>query len=357
MAEEIIPYGECLYNLIKRKNISVSRLAVLAGVKSRTSIQRILGDECGIGIIEAFNQQIRSFDELDLSELELEQLEQALIVSKVGKDAYQARKIMLQLFQTKPRTDTIDPTGLDPSDNEVTTLGQIFETYHGYAKLRFLIFDLSFISFTDQLVDLIRHSPPGYVSVSQLMRFNSSHSHSAATFAAAFQLLNYEHFDVYSISDDSAGDERSVISANSIVVDKELADGSHYTDYILMASEQEFTFISNLPGNTLYSFCLHHFDQIKMKGQSVRKTYNKLSPFDVVINDLETCTKLERLSARFIIKHSFSSSMIPLEVISQVIAESNLGLGENHPIIKSVMQGFSTRFDAFYHSNQSKINL
>lgn len=358
LEQDVISYGEYIYSLIKRKNISVSMLAGLAGFKSRTSIQRILKEECSIEMIEAFNHLIKGFDQLNLSPLELEEMEQALIVSKVGKDAFQARKIMLQIFQSKVRSHAQNPEGLNPSNNEVATLEELFKTYQGFVKIRFLIFDLTFVSFANELVNLIRNSPPGYVSISQLLRFNNCQSHNAANFLAAFELLNYEHFDVHSISDDSTEDGQLYISSNSIVVDKELADGSHYTDYILIAADESFTFVSNLPGNSLYSLYLYQFDQIKLKGKSIRKTYDKLSSLNMVNNTLETCIQLEKLSPRYIIKHSFSSSMIPFEILLEIISDSNyFGLSRNHPVIIGLMEGFRGRYHAFYQSNKSKVNL
>ena len=113
---EYMTFGECLDSLLKSKKMSVSGLAEATGTKSRNSIRRLLKDECGISVMEAFNSKLMESDPLALSEAERSQLEQALEVSKVGKDTYQARKILLQLFDNNGQIRKNEsPLALNPA--------------------------------------------------------------------------------------------------------------------------------------------------------------------------------------------------------------------------------------------------
>lgn len=74
MSDDLMTFGEFLRNIMKDKNISVTKLTELTGIKSRNSIQRILKNEVSICAIQAFKERLLKVTSLDLSPYELQQL-------------------------------------------------------------------------------------------------------------------------------------------------------------------------------------------------------------------------------------------------------------------------------------------
>ncbi|MGE5370734.1 MAG: hypothetical protein ACM3QZ_01985 [Solirubrobacterales bacterium] len=353
---ELMTFGEFLNQLLGRKEISVSRLTQLTGMKSRNSIQRLLKDESGISLIEDFRDKLIELEEMAWSVPELEQLNQAVEVSRVGKDLYQARKTMLQIFDHKHRSSSQSPVGMNPQTQKSISLTRLFETYKSFTKLRILIFDLVPGPFTNELIKLIRSSPPAFISISQILYLNKSRSHNAATFVSAFELFNYEHYDVFTLSDDSTEADQINNSLNSIFIDKETAEGDHFTDVIKTDGGDRFTYVSDIPGNSLFLFNLFHFNRLKREGHNIRKTNEKQDPVSTIISICEQVIPLERITGRYIIKNSFSARMIPPGFFADLMAEANyFGMDPSHPVIRKLTDLFWERFHLCYQTDRPNV--
>lgn len=356
MVEEIMTFGECLEKIMKDKKISVTKLAELTGTKSRNSIQRILRDDCSIIVIEAFKHKLSGLDELLLSEAE--RLNEAFEVSRVGKDTYLARKIMLQIFENPQRLKTNNPVGFNPSTHKTVSLAQLLNTYHKFAKIRILIFDMTFSVFTHELVNLIRSSPYGSISISHILLLTDNQVHNAETFVAAFNLLNYGHYDVYCLTHAGIPTNQLTIAPNSIFIDKETKDGRHYTDIIKMYSAESFSYIIDLRDHQTFEFYLYQFNNMRIKAQSIRKTYEKTSPVVKTLGIVEACIPLEKHCDRYLIKHSISSSMIPFNVYLSIFSGNNyFGLSKNDPMVEDLKKNFHERTYCFFNAKKTKMNL
>lgn len=354
----IMTFGECLDSLLKSKKISVSGLAEATGTKSRNSIRRILKDECSINVMEAFNSKLIESDPLALSEAEREQLAQALEVSKVGMDTYQARKILLQLFDNSGQIrKSENPLALNPATKETIPLRELFATYKVYAKLNLVIYDAVSSEFSDELVDMIRNSASTHISVSQLLYLRNSSIHNAETFASIFKLFNYEHYNLYSTPSEPVLDKTAVPSG-FIIIDKETAEGGHATDLIRMDHGGSISFIQDMPGNSLYHFYLHHFDSLKMNSQIIRRTYSKKNPVETVLNISKFSMQLGENTNEYRIQHGLSYLMIPYDILLNMAAETNyFGLGKNNPIFQNLKQVWYERFYNCYNIDTSKVHI
>lgn len=353
-------FGEFLSNIIKSKNISVTRLAELTDTKSRNSIQRMLKDASSIKLIEAFKIKLSESDPLSLSASELEQMKQSIEVTKVGKDPFEARRILQQVFNGgNRRTEYESPVAFNPLDQKSISLLELFASYKTLTKVSLLIFGSVSVEFTNDLIKLIQASPSALIKITQILHFENKRSNNATTFATVFRLFNYEHYNVYNLDNDSTVDSCPNSLTNFIVVAKTTSAGEHYTDLIKMHNtNQSFSYIRDVQGNSLYSFYLHHFNEIKVNCQNLRRTYKNENPIDTIISLSEICVPLEMNSARYLVKHSFSSSMIPTKIFVSLLVDNHyFGMDQDDPKVKKLINVFYERFNAFYHTEKLKVNL
>lgn len=352
-------FGECLGSLMKSRNISVSRLTELMFMKSRNSIQRILKDESSINIIEAFKNKLIELDPLNLSASELEQLEQSIEVSKVGKDTVAARKILLQIFDNSYyRVKSHCPAVLNPLEEKSISLRELFASYKAFDKIKLLIFDVVSAEFINELVNVIRTSPPALISIAQILYFGTSRSHNAATLVSVFKLFNYEHYEVYCISNELTSNIHPYISPNTIVIDKETAKGSHYTDLIMMDTDLTFSYVKDVQGNSLFSFYLYHFNKLRQHCQNIRTLYKNENPVETVLSISDKCGPIARNSNCYLIEHSFTYSMIPFDILVKMLIEADYcGMDDNNPVIQKLLQVFNERFYHYNHPTKMKISF
>lgn len=355
---QIMTFGEFLSSTMKNKNISISRLAEITGMKSRNAIQRILKDESSIKVINAFKTRLIDLDPLELSDAELEQMEQSIEVSRVGKDTFGARKILGQLFGNSCPRKSESPAALNPVDQQTISLRELFATYKTFAKIRLLIFDAVSAEFSHELVNLIRTSPPSLIDISQILYLGNNRCHNAESLVSVFKLINYEHYDVYIIDSELILDSHSAVASNSVIIDKATSGGDHYTDLIKMDSDRSFSFIKDIPGNALYLFHLYHFNNLSINGQTVRRIYEKKTHFDTVLSICDLTVPLRENTNRYLVGHGLDYVMIPYDITMNMLAESDyLGMEENNPLVHELKQIWYQRFYDYYYIDTMKVCL
>ncbi|MEL7655616.1 MAG: helix-turn-helix transcriptional regulator, partial [Bacillota bacterium] len=357
MNDDRMTFGEFLCNTMKNKNISVTKLAELTGMKSRNSIQRLLKDEVGICTIEAFKEKLINTEFLNLSPYELQQLDESIEVTKIGKDVFRARKILSQVFDSICKIKSENVTALNPVQDKNMLLRELFASYQSFSKIRFLVFNMVSPELTNELIHLIKNSPQGKISISQILYVGNNPIHNAAAFAAFFRLFNFENYQVYCISDNNVPENQHGMITNSIVIDKEAAGADHFTDLITLDTDNSISFITDLP-DTLYSFYSYHFEKIKAKGQSMKRKPDEKNPIDRVFSICAACMPLEKNYAKYIVKHSLSTTMIPFFILHNMVIENNyFGRGKDDQQIQSGIEIFNERFNAMYHTKAFKVNL
>lgn len=106
MLEAQSTFGECLEALMHAKGLSTQRLAELTGYKSKTSIARILREEC---VQEGRERLFQKMDALGLlTEQERQSLQCALETSRLGKRRMAARLRLRRLLTGAKATETLD---------------------------------------------------------------------------------------------------------------------------------------------------------------------------------------------------------------------------------------------------------
>ena len=98
MVEPVQAFGPCLKGILENRKISASELARMMAYKSRNSIFRILDEAGGHSARQAFCERLIGEDVLKLSDAERAALEQALEVSRVGRQAFLSNHAMREML-------------------------------------------------------------------------------------------------------------------------------------------------------------------------------------------------------------------------------------------------------------------
>ena len=161
MTRDLRPFGQALAGWMRKKGLSTKRLAELAGYKSKTSIVRILREEC---VQSGRERLFARISELGLlSAAERRTLLQALELSRVGGEQAAARLRLRQLLMGR-RDET-------PAD---TSLQRALDSLRTAHAARILLLNGCRLDVIDALRDVLArraaHTMEHYVTVGASVR-------------------------------------------------------------------------------------------------------------------------------------------------------------------------------------------
>ena len=110
-------FGTCLKQILESKKISASELARMMAYKSRNSIFRILDEEGGYGVRQAFYERLMQEDPLQLTDEERRMLGQAFEVSRVGMHVFLSNCAMQELLMNVAAEDGKARVRIDAREN------------------------------------------------------------------------------------------------------------------------------------------------------------------------------------------------------------------------------------------------
>lgn len=111
--EPVQEFGQYLKGILESRKISASELARMMAYKSRNSIFRILDEAGGHSARKAFYERLIDEDTLLLSDDERAGLEQALEVSRVGRQVFLSNHAMRELLMHDNTSKTEPPLRID----------------------------------------------------------------------------------------------------------------------------------------------------------------------------------------------------------------------------------------------------
>ena len=98
-------FQDCLNDIMAKRKLSASQLALMLGHKSKTTIQRILQGTGGLRCIGNVYKELCSCEEMQLTEAETERLHTAYDMELWGTDNYRARSEMWRLLRKGEERD------------------------------------------------------------------------------------------------------------------------------------------------------------------------------------------------------------------------------------------------------------
>lgn len=362
MNNELMTFGEFLGYILKKKHISVAKLANLTNTKSRNTIQRLLKDKSSMDVIQNFKKKLVMLNPLNLTPLEYNQLEESIEVSKVGKTSLLARNTLLCIFEKDQATCTLNSNHIyGPEIAKQFSLKQLFLSYANYPSVKILIINTASLELTNALVSFIETSTNHEISIEQILYLGNNVNENAATFVSISKLLNYANYKAYYNSTSELQNlckqSISVMSDITIVL-KVLDDGTSSTDLIKFNCDTNFKLLSDNPGDSLYNFFLDCFQDIRNNCQNIKKNFEANSFIDKLIELSEYLLYLEKSADEYLIKQNMCFQMIHIDILYKLLVDSNFfGLSEDHPKIQALIQITKDRFNNYFSMNKMKISI
>ena len=106
--KEGLSFGECLKSILASRELSVLESSRMLGMKSATSLSRIIHDEVNIKTLEKIYP--RMVEAFSLTQMEKAQLERGLMIGRMGVEEYLGYKSMWQLLFPQKKDGNISPT-------------------------------------------------------------------------------------------------------------------------------------------------------------------------------------------------------------------------------------------------------
>ena len=119
-------FGSILGNILQEHGISASEAARRLGMRSKTSLMRILKDQTGYATVRTFWEQLLAGGELNLSDCEQRRLQGALEVMRVGAEVYNTNCALQHLLQLRKQdVESVPVKGL-PGINDFSDLCRLY---------------------------------------------------------------------------------------------------------------------------------------------------------------------------------------------------------------------------------------
>jgi transcriptional regulator with XRE-family HTH domain len=354
MGKDLQTFGEFLTSILHRKNLTITQLANITGMKSRNSIQRLLRDENSIELIENYSTKLTHINESWLTSSEIREMEAAIEVSRYGKSTISSRDTLLHLCFSKPNASIYNKNpAFSPIENPPSSIHELFQSYLKCQKLSFIIFDSPYNELTDAIKSLttVIKIP---IRIEHMIYAKDDAATNAEIFSSIYKLINYKNYNAYYSSSDCKGIQNDM--SNLMVINKITSDKTHATDLIKVGRNRQYTILYSNPGDELYYFYLNYFNGQKACSLPLRRCYRNCDPIDKLIELCEFLLYLEQSSSEYLIKQNMCFQMIHTDISYQMLKDANfLGLGEDHPKIKKLVQVCIERFENYYTVKKNKI--
>ena len=150
-------FDQCLARLMKKHGLNYSELTVMLNYKSKNTLHRIFTGESGDKSRSKVFNDIAGNDRIKFSKEDIEELEQALEVSRIGFEKFEAMAEMRNLLRKKDESaDEVYLT--DIQTMKKTTLGEFTESLKDFEN-EIIIINCCWESVSEAMTELMTASP------------------------------------------------------------------------------------------------------------------------------------------------------------------------------------------------------
>lgn len=149
-------FGGALGKLLRDRDISASELSKRLGLRSKTTLQRILRDQSNHATASRFWQQLLHSGAMGISAAERQCMEQLLEILRVGRDAYRTHRALEMLLHDQAvEKDPIFVQGIDG----VSTFADLTARYAAAHSLEITIIGMCDARIFQSLRDMLNRMP------------------------------------------------------------------------------------------------------------------------------------------------------------------------------------------------------
>lgn len=332
-------FGALLSELIAESGQSAESICRQMGIKSQTTLKRMMRDESSTKRTTAFLGDFTRINPLDLDEEAFERLREALRVKLLGYDDYVINRSMYAFFQAPP----LAPPALCQKAFGGTpmTLTTLFASYADYAQVDVQVMHCLFDSAIDALVQLLKQLEGPVLRVTQYISEETSPAKGIFHFFNLLDIMNHPRYQAFWMSRDRGGTQ----FGNCIFVNKTTQDGERLFDCICFTSNQSFMLLLDVRAIGVCAFyedlCLFLRKQHEPFKTMVR-CFKQMRPFIERTNEL---LLQERKQEEIEMKADFSLKCLPASLLENPLRSFSGGASEAEQ--KEFLERHGKRYQAF----------
>ncbi len=317
-------FQDCLNDIMAKRKLSASQLALMLGHKSKTTIQRILQGSGGLRCIGNVYKELCSCEEMQLTEAETERLHTAYDMELWGTDNYRARSEMWRLLRKGEERDV--SMRLFCTDGSETTLRAFL---NGFAsptepadictkEMEILMLSGCYPSVMEVMASLLQQMG-SHVHIRQLFMLNGDVARTVRLIRNILPTLGYHTYEAFSVLQNDIIPDPAYSgtgTGKAMALRVQYSDGSVREFQILMQSETAGVLLE-APGiwNHWQQFTAMYFNN----AAPLKATVPEIRDY---ISLLEYYADTERNREALIYKPDVCFYHIPTEILLHALKDS-----------------------------------
>ncbi len=337
MPYSTVGFAECLARIMKSRGLSTGELAALLGLKSKTTIVRILDNSAGEKSILNFRNLLMNSRQLDLTTEEVQMLDDSVSCQKKESSySFIFSELWALLYRRQtPRGEvrllTSEPYGT------ITEFGKMLSG----VSAECLMINCSFHSLVDAAVEFL-NSPTYPVSMEQYF-FNAEGypRRLVQIIGRIVPLLELDNYIAYTITQDPA---EGIFDLNAVAI--RCGTGEEYE--LLFCSERTAILTRGEGLYRKWKTFLENFRTVPIKSRKDTGTYN-------FIGFMEHYRKLEEKSDIYKFRPDLSVNCVPLEIMKAAFVEGceALGVTATKETVAALVALHKKRYNNVHSSRQT----
>ena len=315
-------FGECLTELLRRKNISAADLARRMNYRSKTSVSRLLRDEVRYASIEDFMQRLEPVSAWMMTGEEMRLLREAMEVNRLGRTRYQTYRDIWRLVNRADEERTEAQAECFGSA-QARTLHELAQSWRELKKLDILIVNSGFASLFGELEALLRENPAADISIRHYLTMYGSPGSIARQAGALMPVFHDPRYQGYYWTWKGISDGGRKENANLAVVCGVRPDGGEFLQTIAMQGGERCMVYESGQADMM-EFLEHVVDASCQGALPLKTQYPEQELIEGLIVISRRYLNCEQDRATSCLAPNVCFELIPYEVLYRVMFDSAL---------------------------------
>ena len=316
-------FGETLEKYMKTNKITIDRLRASMGLKSNTSITRIIKDELSYKKIDEFYTKFITINPFRLVEYEKKQFVAALEVSRLGKETYAANSEMMYFLTKKPSPKpfvcarSYGAPGAGPG-----SVAELFKSYGACDDVRICMINCVYDDVIAGLIDCMKGR--GGVRVEHYIPNEEGVVKDVQNFISILPIINFPNYNCYRARFTHYNESEILNRFNNIIIalrkincaDLRGGAGARTSvDFVSLKNDNEFTCARDCEDPGMYDFFSDLFDNMKLQHNMMKESLNNSNVMESLLGVADTMLSLEQSWDQALIKPNFCFNALSAEAL------------------------------------------
>ncbi len=321
---EVLTFGECLTDIMRKKHISVSDLARRMNYRSRTSLSRLMHDETRYDSIEDFMNRIEPVSAWLLTAEEMCRLKTAMEVSRLGRARYKAYENMWHLVN-EPQKNTPSLPLERFGSGSASTLHELAQTWHQAREMELLIVNSGCEPLFRELEILLRSRPDFPCRISHYLLVHNAPGAMAQQLGVLMGIFHDPRYQGYYRTWSGEGDPLSgSVQNNTAAVSGIRVDGTPFMHMLVMHEEGAGILYENDQAIDFMDFFRRVTKDFCKGAMPLKTEYPKQELIEGLIVICRRYLNCEQDRTTYCLAPDICFELIPYEILKKVMFDSAL---------------------------------